>query len=94
MSIYLLNTFYDIGYERPGKLERGDILSKISPVHGSRSMVKSRERNCGPRKTRMRGVSFGRRGLRIEDLVLMFLGAQSHAFSPEVGRGWGESEIE
>ena len=24
MSIYLLNTFYDIGYERPGKLERGD----------------------------------------------------------------------
>jgi len=37
-----------------------ELLFKILPVHGSRSMVKKRKRNCGPRKTRMRGVSFGR----------------------------------
>lgn len=35
-------------------------LFKILPVHDSRSMVKEMKRNCGPRRTRMRGVSFGR----------------------------------
>jgi len=56
-------------------------------------MVKERKRNCDPRKTRMRGVSFGGRGLRIEGFALMFLGAQNHGISPEVGRGWGEGDI-
>jgi len=41
----------------------------------------------------MGGVSFGGRGLRIEGFALMFLGAQNHGISPEVGRGWGEGEI-
>jgi len=56
-------------------------------------MVKKMKRNCGDRKTRMMGANYGRRGLRIEGLVLMFLGAENHGFSPEVRRGWGESGI-
>ncbi len=35
-------------------------LFKILPVHDSRSMVKEMKRNCGPRKTRMSSVSYGR----------------------------------
>ncbi len=37
----------------------------ISPVHGFRGMAKARLRNCGRRRTRRKGVSFGRREVQI-----------------------------
>jgi len=45
-----------------GELDRGIPSSRILPVHGSRGMAKGRLRSYGLRKTRMRGISFGRGG--------------------------------
>ena len=42
----------------------GTLLSKILPVRGSRSITKGRKRSYGLRKTRMKGVSFGRKGTK------------------------------
>ena len=39
----------------------GTLLSKILPVRGSRSITKGRKRSYGLRKTRMKGVSSGRK---------------------------------
>ena len=61
----LINTLDELGALGIDFISYENQLFRILPARGFRSMAKGRKRNCGPRKTRMRGVSFGRGGVRI-----------------------------
>jgi len=53
-----------VGHVNIWGVGQGTLLSKILPVRGSQSMAKGKLRSCGPGKTRMKGVSFGRKGTK------------------------------
>jgi len=46
----------------PGGLDRRNLYPEFHLYMVPKAWYKERKRNCGPRRTRMRGVSFGRRG--------------------------------
>ena len=57
--------FFELGRGDGCGTGRETLLSRISPARGSRSMAKGRKRNYGPRRTRMKGLSFGRRRVQV-----------------------------